>query len=198
MLAFLHGKVVEKTPQSLILDVNGVGYFLQIPATTFATLADVGAETVIRTYLYVRESTLALFGFATFAERELFTDLLLVTGIGPKLAMTILSSAPVDHLYRAIAEGREAELTRIHGLGKKTAQRLLIDLKDKAANRLQGSPDWSAQTTRKATTVVDEALSAMLALGYSQAEAQRAVDAALAEFEAEPDVARLIQVALRK
>ncbi|MBN1541434.1 Holliday junction branch migration protein RuvA [candidate division KSB1 bacterium] len=198
MLAFLRGKIVELSPHALILDVNGVGYYLQIPATTFAVLRASDDEIEIRTFLHVRESALALFGFATAEERDLFLDLLSVTGIGPKLALTILSSASVHQLYQSIAAGQENSLTRISGLGKKTAQRLLLDLKDRAIERLKSRPDWVATPERKRAASAEQAVQALIALGFTQAEAERSVEAAMAELGQSGDVEQVIQAALKR
>jgi Holliday junction DNA helicase RuvA len=172
MIALLKGILVHKTPQMIILDVNGVGYQVQTPLTTFFTLPELHATLSFFIYTHVREDAIALYGFLTQNERELFTLLLGVSGIGPKLAMTILSGLSPQQLIQSVQNEDLAKLSSISGIGKKTAGRMLLELKEKISalageyqNREQGSglkePEWK-------NSKLDEVLSALVNLGYNR------------------------------
>ena len=131
MIAFLRGAVLEKHPNQVIVDVGGVGYDLTIPVSTFTALPETGGEVRLRVHTHVREDQLALFGFWSARERELFERLIAVSGIGPRLAQVVLSGMAADDLIAALAAGDLARLTRIPGVGKKTAERMIVELRDK-------------------------------------------------------------------
>ena len=133
MIAQISGKLIHKQPNSVIVDVGGVGYELTVPLSTFYDLGEPGADVSLRVHTHVREDALQLFGFRTDREKKLFLLLLTVSGIGPKLAVTVLSGLSVEELVQALRAGNLAKLVAIPGVGKKTAERMLLELKDKAA-----------------------------------------------------------------
>ena len=136
MIAQLEGSISEKTPTQIIVDVSGVGYELLIPISTFDKLEEVGSKVKLLTYLHVREDILQLFGFSTLKEKMMFTHLISVAGIGPKLALGILSGRTVEDLTRNIVNGDTENLTQLSGVGKKTAQRIVLELRDKLAKEI--------------------------------------------------------------
>lgn len=173
MIARLTGTLAAQAPTSLLLDVAGVGYEIAVPVSTLAALPEVGQEVVLHTHQHVREDALALFGFATPAEKTLFVQLIGVSGIGPKVALAILSVASVEATQSAIASGDTAFISSVPGIGKKTAERVIVDLRDKMAM----SPTTSANSGH------DEVMQALLGLGYSATEARRAVQKVPADLQ---------------
>ncbi len=169
MIAHLRGRLIAKHPNQAIVETAGVGYDVTISVPTFSDLPAVGAEVALHIYTHVREDTIALYGFLRPGEKQLFEKLLSVSGIGPKLAITILSGMPTDDMVRAIRGNDLGRLTRVPGIGKKTAERLVLELRDK----LQ---DFGAAPTVAAVTPIEEdVLSALTNLGYQRAAAERAV-----------------------
>ncbi|MES1248892.1 MAG: Holliday junction branch migration protein RuvA [Actinomycetota bacterium] len=187
MIARLRGKAVANTPEGLVLDVNGVGYL--VAATPSAVRAATAADEVtVETYLHVREDTMQLYGFADRSERELFTQLLTVNGIGPKVALAIVSGSPAEELRRAIVREDSARFMAIPGIGKKTAERIVLELKEKMGADV---------TPIAAGADVDEhvvARDALVELGYSIADAERA----LAETDATASPEERVRQALRR
>ncbi len=182
MIAQLHGRLIRKQPQELVLDVSGVGYRVTIPLSTFYRLEEVGGEVTLLTHTHVREDTLALFGFLTAAEQALFERLIAVSGVGPKLAVAILSGIEAPDLALALRSSDVARLTRIPGVGKKTAERLVLELKDKVKDlSLQASAE--AAQPAAPSTAQEDLVSALVHLGYSRPEAERGVERALKEGE---------------
>lgn len=177
MIAQLRGRLLRKGPQEAVLDVGGVGYRVAIPVSTFYRLGEPGAEVELRTYTHVREDTLALYGFLTGAEQELFERLISVGGVGPKLAVNILSGIEVPALVAALRTSDVTRLTRVPGVGKKTAERLIVELKDKMP---AAAPDEAPQAPASGRPKED-LLSALVNLGYSRGEVERGVDRALQE-----------------
>ncbi|MES2310617.1 MAG: Holliday junction branch migration protein RuvA [Verrucomicrobiota bacterium] len=174
MIAFLQGKLVESYPTHLIMDVNGVGYLVQVPLTTFEKLPLPPAEVRLMTFLQVREDAHTLFGFATAEERDLFKLLVdYVDGLGPKMALSVLSGMPVSQFRQAILNSDSVSLSRIKGVGKKTAERIVLELRD----RMGVSEVWKTQ--KQATTPTErhrhDAIMALITLGYKQVDAQKAV-----------------------
>ncbi len=170
MIATLHGKLQSRTDDSLIINVGGVGFRVRIPSSALANLGAVGSDVMLFTHLHVREDDLSLYGFATEEELRLFETLLTVSGIGPKVALGVLSSASADTLRVAIAQGNLDVLTAIPGIGKKTAQRLVLELK--------GKIDVSGLSEVGELSPLDEdVMNALINLGYSAAEATRAARA---------------------
>ena len=177
MIAQLRGRLLRKGPQEAVLDVGGVGYRVAIPVSTFYRLGEPGAEVELRTYTHVREDTLALYGFLTGAEQELFERLISVGGVGPKLAVNILSGIEVPDLVAALRTSDVFRLTRVPGVGKKTAERLIVELKDKMP---AGEPD-AVPPAPASGRPKEDLLSALVNLGYSRGEVERGVDRALRE-----------------
>ncbi len=165
MIAFLRGTLLQRTTDSIILDVNGVGYRVRIPTTTLASLGDLGTSVELYTHLHVREDDMSLFGFATQDELDLFEMLLSVSGIGPKVGLGILSSAPPNEIRSAIGQGNLEILSGIKGIGKKTAQRLVLELKGKVE---------VGEEIAELSPLDGEVAATLINLGYSAAEAQRA------------------------
>jgi Holliday junction DNA helicase RuvA len=185
MIARLRGKAVGSTPEGLVLDVNGVGYL--VAATSSAVrAAEAGGEVTVETYLHVREDALQLYGFADRAERELFTQLLTVNGVGPKVALAIVSGSPAEELRRAIVREDAARFQAIPGIGKKTAERIVLELKEKV-----GVATVAAVTTESPHLVARDAL---VELGYSVADAERA----LAQTDPAAPAEERVRQALRK
>jgi holliday junction DNA helicase RuvA len=175
LIAQLQGRILRKGPQEVVIDVGGVGYRVLIPVSTFYRLPDEGADTVLRIHTHVREDALALFGFLTGAEHDLFQRLIEVAGVGPKLAVNVLSGMEAPDLVDALRAGDVPRLTRIPGVGRKTAERLVLELKDKMPART-APPDASPA---EGGTTRDDLLSALVHLGYSRVEAERGVERAL-------------------
>jgi Holliday junction DNA helicase RuvA len=178
MIASLTGRLRSKSPTDVLLDVGGVGYAVHIPVSTFAALGDVGSTVTLLTHLQVREDAMVLFGFATEEERSTFRLLLGVTGIGPKLAQNILSGIPAAELRSLIRSGNAAALTGIPGIGRKTADRIILDLRDKVAPGLESASGIDVAGATPAS-VRDEALQALLALGFPRAAAEKGLRSAL-------------------
>jgi holliday junction DNA helicase RuvA len=177
MIAHLRGRLLRKGPQEAILDVGGVGYRVLVPVPTFCRLGDIGDEVSLRVHTHVREDALVLFGFLSALEQDLFERLISVVGVGPKLALNILSGIETDDLVNALRASDLTRLTRIPGVGKKTAERLVVELKDKMP--LASEADIS--DAAPSHTSKEDLLSALANLGYSRTEAERGVDRALRE-----------------
>ncbi len=173
MIAALKGEVWEALPNRLVIGCGGVGYLVHVPISTFDKLNPFkGSEVFLKTYMYVRENIQKLFGFATDEERDLFLLLIeRVSGIGPSIAMAILSGMPVEEFKRHVVQEDSAELSRIKGLGKKTAERIILELKDKVGV----VESWDAEEAGSSNDVSRDAELALIALGYKQAEARKAV-----------------------
>ena len=177
MIARLFGRVADKQPNRLIVDVSGVGYDVQVPLSTFYVLGEPGTPATLRIHTHVREDAIALFGFATPLELNLFERLIAISGIGPKLALAVLSGIEPDDFIRAIRGQDVARLTAIPGIGKKTAERIGLELKDRLpASLTAGGPD-SVATRRPEDQLRDDLLSALVNLGYQRAAADKAIDA---------------------
>jgi Holliday junction DNA helicase RuvA len=179
VIAQLTGRVLRKTPQEVVVDVSGVGYRVSIPLSTFYRVGDPGSDVSLRIHTHVREDTLALFGFLTTSEQELFEHLIAVAGVGPKLAVNILSGIEAGELLGALRAGDLGRLTRVPGVGRKTAERLVLELKDKL--KALAVPDVDREPAASTATPKDDLLSALVHLGYSRGEAERGADRALRE-----------------
>ena len=176
MIGHLRGTVFEKHPNQVIVEAAGVGYDVQIPVSTYTSLPDAGAPVSLRIYTHVREDTLTLFGFATSEEKALFERLISVTGIGPKLAITILSGVAAPDLITAIRTGDVQRLVRIPGVGKKTAERIVLELKDKVVGAEAAGKVVAASETGPPLSTLDlDVLSALQNLGCSRPAAEEAV-----------------------
>ena len=174
----LRGRVVEKSPNRVIVDCGGVGYEAAISVATFTALPAEGAEARLHIHTHVREDQIALFGFVEAEEKRLFEKLLTISGIGPKLAITVLSGIDASRLVTAIRAGDHATLTKIPGIGKKTAERVVLELKDKLDD-MAAAPVAGGVVSLGAAE--DDVLSAMVNLGYARPTAEKAIEAALAK-----------------
>ncbi len=170
MIGRLRGRLIRKAPPALIIDVNGVGYELEAPMSTFYRLPELGTEVELHTHLVVRDDAHLLYGFATEDERRLFRDLLRVTGIGPKIGLALLSGIGVDTFMRCVESQDVDALTRIPGIGRKTAERLLVEMRDRirALGQLPAT-----QTADQGAGARGEAYAALVALGYRPVEVTR-------------------------
>jgi Holliday junction DNA helicase RuvA len=195
VIAHLRGRIFEKQPNRIVVDVNGVGYDVFVPLSTFYVAGDTGAEIALRTHTHVREDALTLYGFATPLELELFERLIAVSGIGPKVALAVLSGIEPAELVRAIEQGNVARLTAIPGVGKKTSERLVMELKDRLPQIKHALSPPSAST--EVPLVRDDVLSALLNLGYHRPLAEKAVDGAVKAIPA-GDFEQTLKHALRE
>lgn len=198
MIGYLSGKLLEKQTNTAIIDVGGVGYEVSIPLSTFYELGEVGSDISLRIYTYVREDAIQLFGFKTLRERELYLQLISVQGIGAKSGITMLSGMSADEIITAIRSNDLARLTSIPGVGRKTAERLVIELRDKVGS-VSGSGsalDSASQKTMPTDAVFDDALSALINLGYQRSAAEKALNQA-AQEGAEISVQKLLRRALQ-
>jgi len=175
MIGRLRGIILEKQPPELVLDVHGVGYELSAPMSTFFTLPAVNEEVTLFTHMVVREDAQLLYAFASERERLLFRSLLKVNGVGAKLALTILSGSDVDAFARSVQEGDAASLTRLPGVGKKTAERLIVEMRDrlKEVSSAMGLDNTVATQLEMGANAKNEAVEALTALGYKAAEADK-------------------------
>ncbi|HEX5227978.1 MAG TPA: Holliday junction branch migration protein RuvA [Bryobacteraceae bacterium] len=181
MIAFLRGKLLEKHPNQAIVETGGVGYDVAIPVSTFSALPNAGAEIALRIHTHVREDALALFGFLTADEKALFEKLISVSGIGPSLAIKVLSGLATAAIIDAIRAGQVEHLVRIPGVGKKTAERMVLELKDKLEGLGTGRPGVAAvalKTENVLSEVEQDVLSALVNLGCQRAAAEAAVQKA--------------------
>jgi holliday junction DNA helicase RuvA len=174
MIAHLRGRLIAKHPNQAVVETAGVGYEVAISVPTFSNLPELGGDVALHIHTHVREDLIALYGFLRASEKQLFEKLIAVNGIGPKLAITILSGMPTDELSRAIAADDTVRLTRIPGIGKKTADRLVLELRDKLPVMTAAEADVSPART----PIEDDVLSALLNLGYPRGGAEKAVSAA--------------------
>lgn len=198
MINHLHGLLVEKQPPLLVIDVQGVGYEVLAPLSTFERLPDLNQTVKLLTHLSMREDTQVLYGFSNDAERSLFRTLIRVNGVGPKLALSILSTMDLTSFVQCVHDNNIQRLTRIPGVGKKTAERLVIEMRD----RLVNWPTNQSSTTTSPRTLgiispVDDAISALIALGYKPQEASRWVHAVAEEgLTSEALIRRALQSAV--
>ncbi len=179
MIALLRGCLVEKQATGLIVDVQGVGYLVQVPLSTYYRLPDAGGAVVLRIHTHVREDALSLYGFGTALEQQLFERLIGISGIGPRLALSVLSGIDPGDLVRAVQAGDVGRLTLIPGIGKKTAERIGLELKDRLPAQLQAEIDRSAGGEAGEPLLRADVLSALLNLGYHRALAEKAIDAVM-------------------
>ncbi len=202
MIGRLRGLLAWKQPPYLLIDAHGVGYELEASLTTFQTLPELGAEVTLLTHLAVREDAHILYGFSSTAERSLFRNLIRVSGVGPRLALLILSGMSVERFGRCVRESDAATLTHLPGIGKKTAERLIIELRDRigelaldpTATMLPGGPPVTP-----AINPVDDAISALVALGYKLPEASRRVQSLETEGLSSEAIIRLaLQASVRR
>ena len=189
MIAFLRGRVLEKQPSRIIVDVGGVGYDLAVPLSTFYTAGDAGAEIVLRVHTHVREDQLALFGFATALELAVFERLIAISGIGPKLALSVLSGIEPRELVAAVQRGDHGRLTRIPGVGKKTAERIVIELRDRLPKAVEAAGAGAA-VPAPGDAMRDDLISALTNLGYHR----QSIDQVLERLSGRTDAVRFEDV----
>jgi Holliday junction DNA helicase RuvA len=194
MIAVLRGHLLEKHPSRLIVDVHGVGYDVQVPVSTFYQAGEPGAAVTLRIHTHVREDQLALFGFATALEHDLFERLIGVNGIGPKLALSVLSGIESADFIRAVEHGDVTRLTRIPGVGRKTAERMTLELRD----RLPKSTDTAPAPATALDGPRGDVVSALVNLGYQASAVDKAVAAVVKDAAADTTFEDLLRRALRQ
>jgi Holliday junction DNA helicase RuvA len=184
MIGRLKGILLEKLPPQLVVDVHGIGYELEAPMSTFYQLPSAGEEVLLHTHLVVREDAQLLYAFFSQSERQLFRDLIRINGVGPKLALTILSGVSADEFTRCVMDGDAKALTNLPGVGKKTAERLIVELRDRLAKQVEaalidtgGSSAGASTGSRRVENPVSDAVSALISLGYKAQEASQMVRA---------------------
>jgi holliday junction DNA helicase RuvA len=195
MIGFIRGRVLDKQPNRVIVDVQGVGYEVLVPLSTYYDIGDEGAEVSLHVHTHVREDALQLFGFRTPLEQQLFERLIGISGIGPKLAIAVLSGIETRELVSAVLRGDVARLTRVPGVGKKTSERIVLELKDRLAQL--AVPIEAPAGVDTGNRLRDDLLSALQNLGYHRPLAEKAVDAALAS-DADATFEHALRGALRE
>lgn len=191
MIGRLRGLLIEKRPPRLLVECHGVGYEVDAPMTTIWALPDLNTEVILHTHLVVREDAQSLYGFATLAERELFQSLLKVSGVGAKMALAVLSGMQVDEFVSAVQRGDATRLTALPGIGKKTAERLIVEMRDRVSDWASGGTVVTiAPGAPPATDAVADAVSGLIALGYKPQEASRLVNAIDTEGKATDAIIR--------
>jgi Holliday junction DNA helicase RuvA len=197
MIAFLRGRILDKQPNLLIVDVQGVGYHVTVPLSTFYDAGEPGAEVSLRIYTHVREDALQLYGFLTTLEQQIFERLIAISGIGPKLAVSVLSGIEPGELVAAIHRGDLARLTGIPGVGRKTAERMVLELKDRLAQLAVPAGASASTPSSPGERLRVDLLSALQNLGYHRPLAEKAVDATLSSASA-PSFEQALKAALRE
>jgi Holliday junction DNA helicase RuvA len=198
MYHYLNGKIAEKTPTAVILDVNGIGYEVRVSLSTFSSLPNLGEAVKLFTHFVVREDAQLLYGFATEEEREAFRLLISISGIGPKLAITLLSGVTLPELKRAIQEKNIPVLTAISGIGQKTAERVIVELKDKIGRQEIPSGKEIVHDASVSDQMVEDSVSALVSLGYTKQKAKEAIQKTLkAMLGKKPSVEEIIRAALK-
>lgn len=195
MIALLRGNLIEKNPSRLIVDVGGVGYDVQVPLSTFYVVGEPGADVMLRVHTHVREDVIALYGFATRLEQDLFERLIAITGIGPKLALAVLSGIEPGELIKAVRLQDVARLTAIPGVGKTTAERIGLEMKDRLPAALQAMGQEAAKA-KPEDQLRDDLLSALMNLGYQRAIAEKAIEKTL-EDKADAPFEQVLRDVLR-
>ena len=198
MYHYLNGKIAEKTPTAVILDVNGIGYEVRVSLSTFSSLPNLGETVKLFTHFVVREDAQLLYGFATEEEREAFRLLISISGIGPKLAITLLSGVTLPDLKRAIQEKNIPVLTAISGIGQKTAERVIIELKDKIGKAEISAGKELIHDASVSDQMVEDSVAALVSLGYTKQKAKDAVQKVLkASLGKKVSVEEIIRAALK-
>ncbi|MGH8280566.1 MAG: Holliday junction branch migration protein RuvA [Gammaproteobacteria bacterium] len=193
MIGFLRGQLLRRQPPHLLIDVHGVGYEVEAPMSTFYNLPEAGAEVLLYTHLVVREDAHILFGFGSETERRLFRALIRVNGVGPRLALTILSGISADNFVRCVRDNDTAALTRLPGIGRKTAERLVVEMRDRLDEASGGVTTVMGEMRPR-----EEALSALVSLGYKPQEASRMLQAIKEkDISSEEFIRRALQNAAR-
>lgn len=200
MFAYIKGELTHASPVSVIVETVGIGYLIYIPANVFGKLPQIGQPILLHTSYVVRELSQTLYGFLSVAERDLFEELMGVTGIGPKIALSVIGHLSLQDLQRAINSHDVISITKVPGIGKKTAERLIIELRDKLSHLLppidQSDRTVTLPVDPKAQKICD-AMNALINLGYNQMTAQKAIKKSLRDLPEEIDLATLITVSLK-
>jgi len=197
MIAFLRGRILDKQPNRIVVDVQGVGYEVHVPLSTYYDVGDPGDEVALRIHTHVREDALQLYGFLTALEQQLFERLIATSGIGPKLAVAVLSGIEPNGLVAAVQRADVARLTAIPGVGRKTAERIVLELKDRLAHLVVPAGAMEAAGPSTGERLRDDLVSALVNLGYHRPIAERAVDAILKTTGA-PTFEQALKAALRE
>ena len=189
MIGRLSGELLEKNPPAILVNVQGVGYEVDVPMSTFYGLPDIGHPVELHTHFVVREDAQLLFGFSTLRERALFRALLKVNGVGAKVALSILSGLSAEEFFQCVAAKDAVALTRVPGIGKKTAERLLVEMQDKV-DALAGGSVQQGLPVEKQSSVREQASEALLSLGYKAAEVKRLLDKNAVDGQSVEDMIR--------
>jgi len=197
LIAYLEGKLIEKSPTHLILEINGVGYSVNIPVSTYSSLGETGKMVKVLTYQHVREDELKLYGFSTKPEKELFELLISVNGVGPRMALSILSCISVQEFQRSVLQEDLDVLTAISGVGKKKAQRLIVELKEKLGKIDLGVKKDLEEKEAVCVPALDEAVLALVSLGYTKPDAKKALERVVENIDKALPVEELIKGALK-
>jgi Holliday junction DNA helicase RuvA len=197
MIAQLSGTLVQKSLLHCLIDVNGVGYLVFVPLSTSYDLPEPGLPVLLRIHMNVREDAITLYGFSTEVERDVFQMMISVTGIGPKLAIAILSGIPAEEWFHAVATEDLKRLTAIPGVGRKTAERMILELKDKVIKIGIDSSRQSPTSVPKTERLKEDALSALINLGYKGITAKEIVDQIIRESDPLPSIDQVLKKALR-
>ena len=195
MISYLKGKLVEKDPTFVVMDIQGVGYYVKISLNTFSVIKEMN-EALVHTHLHIREDAHTLFGFSETAEKKRFLDLISISGVGANTAMMVLSSLSPGELQQAIVNEQINVIKGVKGIGQKTAQRIVLELKDKMIK--EGWEEKSIESPKISNTLQNEALSALITLGIPRGAAQKSIDAIVREFGQEIKLEELIKQALRR
>lgn len=196
MIVFLHGKLAEKSPAKAVVECGGVGYEALIPLSTYERLPATGGETMLLTYHEVREDAQLLYGFASEAERDLFALLVSVSGVGPKIALSVISGFSVGEVQLCIANGDAKRLATVKGVGRKTAERIVVELRDKV-NPIEALAKGSAEAGKGDAQVLRDAMLTLAALGFADDVAKKMVEKALAAHPEANDTESIVKLALK-
>ncbi|PCH85428.1 MAG: Holliday junction branch migration protein RuvA [Piscirickettsiaceae bacterium] len=194
MIGFLRGTVHEKLAPRVVIDINGVGYDVETPMSSFFSLPAAGEQVLLLTHLVVREDAHILYGFVTEQERALFRSLIKVNGVGPKVALGILSGVSVDDFCLWVGENNVSALVKLPGIGKKTAERLIIEMRDRLPAQASGSAQLASTVSARKISPIEEAISALIALGYKPQDAEKRAKAVAID---EASSAQIIRSALQ-
>lgn len=198
MYAYIRGKLVLANPSHVTIESNGLGFKVLIPASVFGKLPQIDHEVLLHTSFIIRENSQALYGFISIQERDLFDELLNVSGIGPKIALSLIGHLPLAELQRAIINHEIAAICKVPGVGKKTAERLIIEMRDKINAHLGHDPsEFSIKLPQGKGTIVRDAMSALINLGYNQNTAQKALKKTLSDLPEDVDLGTIITTALK-
>lgn len=196
MYEYMKGTLIEATLTQAIVEVGGLGFSLWIPFNNYAKLPPFGTDIIFYVSFVVREDSQKLYGFLTRLERDLFESLIEITGIGPKTGLALIGHMEIDDLQRALSQGNTQAICKIPGIGRKTAERLIVEMRDKI-KKGSTKPSFSTIENHRESSVIADATSALIHLGYTNIQAQKAIKTALSQTEKEPELAQLITLALR-